>query len=60
MKITNIEVKYPIYKDDLKDWRPKLWQIITKISTNKKDKNFVRVWEKVLEKFDKKTYSISN
>jgi hypothetical protein len=27
---------------------------------NKKDKNFVRIWEKVLEKFDKKTYSISN
>ena len=37
MKITNIEVKYPTYKDDLKDWRPKLWQIITKISTDKKN-----------------------
>ena len=37
MKITNIEVKYPTYKDDLKGWRPKLWQIITKISTDKKN-----------------------
>lgn len=27
---------------------------------NKKDKNFIRVWEKVLEKFDKKTYQICN
>jgi len=27
---------------------------------NKKDKNFVRAWEKVLEKFDKKTFHIHN
>ena len=36
------------------DNHPKLGQ------ANKKDKNFVRVWEKCLEKFDKKTFQIAN
>lgn len=27
---------------------------------NKKDKNFVRAWEKILEKFDKKGFLIQN
>ena len=35
MKITKIEVLYPSYKTSLKDWRPNLWQIITKIHTDK-------------------------
>lgn len=36
------------------DHNPRLGQ------ANKKDKNFVRAWEKVLEKFDKKTFQINN
>lgn len=27
---------------------------------NKRDKNFIKLWEKVLEKFDKKNYLITN
>ena len=37
MKITKLEVIYPTYKENLNEWRPKLWQIITKISTDKKN-----------------------
>jgi len=34
MKITKIEAVYPRYQDSLKDWRPNLWQIITKVHTD--------------------------
>tara|TARA_B110000438_G_scaffold30148_1_gene29361 strand:+ start:21219 stop:22292 length:1074 start_codon:yes stop_codon:yes gene_type:complete len=34
MKITKIEAVYPSYEETLKDWRPNLWQIITKIYTD--------------------------
>ena len=34
MKITKIEAVYPSYKETLNDWRPNLWQIITKIYTD--------------------------
>ena len=37
MKITKLEVIYPAYKENLGEWRPRLWQIITKISTDKKN-----------------------
>jgi|TARA_B100001750_G_scaffold246625_1_gene269539 L-rhamnonate dehydratase len=36
MKITKIEVVYPSYQDSLRAWRPNLWQIITKINTDRK------------------------
>ncbi len=36
MKITKIEAVYPSYKESLRTWRPNLWQIVTKIHTDKK------------------------
>ena len=36
MKITKIEVVYPSYQDSLRAWRPNLWQIVTKINTDRK------------------------